>query len=139
MLAALPEVVSLGECGLDYDRMFSPKETQIEARKLIFRVNKRKVFNKQLSLARQLEKPLFLHERSASSDFIEIMEQNMDLVPKVSCLHGIYFNRLGLCALFYRYCRRIKEICSDGVLHWNYRLGLRREKVLMPLRFIYPS
>ncbi len=48
-----PQVVAVGECGLDFNRNFSPPEVQI------------KVFEQQLELAAEQQKPLFLHEREA--------------------------------------------------------------------------
>jgi TatD DNase family protein len=54
-------VVALGECGLDYDRDFSPRAVQ------------RSCFEAQLELAAELELPVFLHERAAHADFLEIL------------------------------------------------------------------
>lgn len=48
-----PEIVALGECGLDYNRDFSPREQQ------------QYVFAEQLKLASAHNKPLYLHERDA--------------------------------------------------------------------------
>src|SRR6476661_6073252 len=48
-LHAHPEVVAVGECGLDYFRDFSPRPAQ------------RKAFERQLQLAAATGKPLFLH------------------------------------------------------------------------------
>lgn len=56
-LWAHPEVIAVGECGLDYNRMFSPKELQQQA------------FADQLAGALQTGKPLFLHNRDAFADF----------------------------------------------------------------------
>lgn len=56
-----PEVVCVGECGLDYNRNFSPPEEQREA------------FEVQLELACKLGKPVFLHERDAHDDFLRIL------------------------------------------------------------------
>lgn len=50
-------VVGVGECGLDYNRMFSPKEAQ------------RAAFARHLEIAVDLRKPLFLHCRDAFEDF----------------------------------------------------------------------
>lgn len=50
--AALPKCVAIGECGLDYDRMFSPQDEQL------------RVFRWQVALAKALDKPLYLHCRS---------------------------------------------------------------------------
>lgn len=60
-LAARPEVVALGECGLDFDRDFSPRPTQIEA------------FETQLALAAELRLPVFLHERAAHATFLTVL------------------------------------------------------------------
>lgn len=62
-LARNPEVVSLGECGLDYFRDLSPREDQ------------RRAFEAQLQLAVDLKKPLFLHQRDAHADFIAILRE----------------------------------------------------------------
>lgn len=61
-LAAAPEVVAIGECGLDYDRDFSPRPIQ------------RTCFEGQVELAIELGLPLFLHERDASADFAAILD-----------------------------------------------------------------
>ena len=60
-LAVCPEVVAVGECGLDYDRDFSPRPEQ------------RRAFESQLELTIALQKPVFLHERSAHADFLGIL------------------------------------------------------------------
>jgi len=63
-LLARSEVVAVGECGLDYNRMFSPKEAQ------------RRCFAEHLALAARTKKPLFLHERDASDDLIAIVKEH---------------------------------------------------------------
>jgi TatD DNase family protein len=60
-LQAAPEVVANGECGLDYFRDFSPRPAQ------------RRAFERQLELAAQNGKPLFLHQRDAHADFLAIL------------------------------------------------------------------
>ncbi len=60
-LHAYPEVVAVGECGLDYNRDFSPRPAQ------------RKAFERQLQIAADNGKPLFLHQRDAHDDFIAMM------------------------------------------------------------------
>lgn len=62
-LARAPEVVALGECGLDYYRNFCAPEVQQEA------------FRAQLALARALGKPVFLHQRDAHADFTAILSE----------------------------------------------------------------
>lgn len=62
-LALQPQVVSLGECGLDYFRDLSPRADQKHA------------FIAQLELAVALKKPLFLHQRDAHADFLPILRE----------------------------------------------------------------
>jgi len=57
-LAADPAVVAIGECGLDYFRDYSPRPAQ------------RAAFERQLALAIETGKPLFLHQRDAHADFV---------------------------------------------------------------------
>ena len=69
-LHAHPEVVAVGECGLDYFRDFSPRPAQ------------RKAFERQLQIGADLAvdgrgKPLFLHQRDAHADFMAVM-RNFD-------------------------------------------------------------
>jgi TatD DNase family protein len=53
-----PTYVAVGECGLDYNRMFSPRQAQLLC------------LEAQLDLAARTGKPLFLHERDASDDLL---------------------------------------------------------------------
>lgn len=68
-LALAPEVVAVGECGLDYFRNFSPPEAQ------------RNAFVAQLQLAAEVGKPLFLHQRDAHADFIAALREFMPHAP----------------------------------------------------------
>ncbi|KAI8619390.1 hypothetical protein BC830DRAFT_1104426 [Chytriomyces sp. MP71] len=70
-------VVAVGECGLDFDRNFSTPENQ-EA-----------VFVAQARLSVRLKMPLFLHERSAHANFMNILETvNSEGCGSVTgCLH----------------------------------------------------
>ena len=52
-LAQQPEVVAIGETGLDFNRNYSPPEQQ------------RACFNAQIDLAKQFAKPLFVHDRES--------------------------------------------------------------------------
>lgn len=78
LLSENPKMVAVGECGLDYDRMFSTKENQIRC------------LEKHIVLAEKLDKPLFLHERSASGDFIRRFKKHPDVCTKsvVHCYTG---------------------------------------------------
>src|SRR4030095_9530471 len=63
-MARAPEVVAVGECGLDYFRDFSPRDLQ------------RRAFAWQLELASATGKPVFLHQRDAHDDFIAILREH---------------------------------------------------------------
>ncbi len=77
-LAAEKKNVAIGECGLDYDRMFSPKDVQL------------KVFEEQINIAEEFDKALFLHEREATEDFAELMKRYPERCKKavVHCFAG---------------------------------------------------
>jgi TatD DNase family protein len=62
-LASLPEVVSVGEIGLDYHYDHSSRDTQ------------RDVFAKLICLARELRKPIVVHTREAAQDTLDILER----------------------------------------------------------------
>jgi len=78
--AAIPTALpaAIGECGLDYNRNFSPP------------LDQRKCFEDQLALAARLGKPVFLHERDAFEDFLSILKQYRARLPGavVHCFTG---------------------------------------------------
>lgn len=71
-------IVAVGECGLDFDRMFSTRENQIRC------------LEKHIVLAERLDKPLFLHERSAADEFVKRFKKHPDICKKsvVHCFTG---------------------------------------------------
>ena len=71
-------VVSVGECGLDFDRDFSPRNIQETC------------YKAQLELAIEVQKPLFLHERAAFTRFMAITNEYLPKLPKavVHCFTG---------------------------------------------------
>jgi TatD DNase family protein len=70
-LAREPEVVAVGETGLDYFRDLSPRSAQ------------RAAFEQQLAIAIELGMPLFLHQRDAHADFLALLKTARDRVPAV--------------------------------------------------------
>lgn len=54
-------VVAVGECGLDYNRNYSPRAAQLAA------------FRAQLEIAADTRLPVFLHQRDAHDDFVAIL------------------------------------------------------------------
>jgi TatD DNase family protein len=61
-LLAEPEVVAVGECGLDFNRDFSPRDVQ------------ERWFEAQCELACEADRPLFLHDREAHACFLDILK-----------------------------------------------------------------
>jgi TatD DNase family protein len=72
-----PQVVAVGECGLDYHRNFSPPHAQ------------RSAFLAQLELAVSIGKPVFLHQRDAHADFVDMVRDFSDDLRGVAhCFTG---------------------------------------------------
>ena len=77
-LAARPSVVAVGECGLDFNRDFSPRPAQ------------EYWFQQQLALACELQMPLFLHERDATERMLALLDAVGDALPPavIHCFTG---------------------------------------------------
>ena len=58
-----PQVVAVGETGLDFNRNFSPAQQQL------------RVFQQHLELAAASNKPLFLHQRDAHREFLPLLRR----------------------------------------------------------------
>jgi TatD DNase family protein len=58
-----PRVVAVGEIGLDYHYMHSPRDTQAE------------VFRRLIALAKKHAKPIVIHTREAAEDTLRILEE----------------------------------------------------------------
>src|SRR5690349_18417525 len=71
-LAEHPRVVAIGECGLDFNRNYSPHPDQ------------EKWFVAQVELGIELRKPLFLHSRDAFPRFSQIISS---LKPETAVAH----------------------------------------------------
>jgi TatD DNase family protein len=75
-LAKDPRVVAIGECGLDFNRNYSPHPDQ------------EKWFIAQLELGLSLSKPLFLHSRDAHPRFAEILKAHKVKKAVAHCFTG---------------------------------------------------
>lgn len=75
-LLLLPAVVALGECGLDFNRDFSPRPIQ------------QQVFAEQLQLAKQHTKPVYLHERDAFAPQLAMLQEQQINHGVVHCFTG---------------------------------------------------
>jgi len=70
VLAQQPQVLAIGECGLDFNRNYSPHPDQ------------EKWFLAQLELAIEVNKPLFLHSRDAFPRFSDLIKEHKNEMPK---------------------------------------------------------
>ena len=77
-LAEKPEVVAIGECGLDFNRNLSAHQQQEYA------------FDAQLALAAELNMPVFLHCREAHERFVAVLEPWLPKLPGavIHCFTG---------------------------------------------------
>jgi TatD DNase family protein len=63
-LCAEPEVVAIGEIGLDYFKEYAPRQRQQRA------------FRAQLGVALELNKPVVIHVRDAAEDLLKILSEH---------------------------------------------------------------
>jgi TatD DNase family protein len=75
-LSIHPRCVAIGECGLDFNRNYSPHPSQ------------EKWFIAQLQLGLELGKPLFLHSRDAHPRFAEILRHHRVKDAVAHCFTG---------------------------------------------------
>ncbi len=68
-LIQAPKIIAIGEIGLDYHWDKSPPETQ------------KRAFKAQLALAKKLELPVIIHNREASEDVLDILEDYVQDLP----------------------------------------------------------
>lgn len=77
---AHPEVVALGEIGLDYHWDTSPKEVQQD------------LFRRQIRLAKELKLPIIIHNRDADEDVVQILreEKACEVGGVMHCFSGTW-------------------------------------------------
>lgn len=77
-LCQSPLVKAVGECGLDYNRDYSPRDKQ------------RQAFSEQLALACELQLPVLMHQRDSHNDFMAILKEYRSSLPKalLHCFTG---------------------------------------------------
>jgi len=68
-LAKHKEVIAIGECGLDFNRNFSSPDQQVA------------IFKKQIALAKELQLPLFLHQRDAFEPWLACLSPFLADIP----------------------------------------------------------
>jgi TatD DNase family protein len=111
-----PGVCAVGECGLDFNREYSPREEQKAA------------FKKQVELAIKYRKALLVHDRDAHEGVMEILGAFSDLPPVViHCFTGTaeqvkaYLARgyyIGITGYMCKdkYGEKLREMIKDGTL-----------------------
>ena len=75
-LARHPQVVAIGEIGLDFYRDLSPRDVQ------------RQAFERQLALARELDKPVIIHDREAHAEVMDTLRRWQGLRGVLHCFSG---------------------------------------------------
>jgi TatD DNase family protein len=72
-----PLCVAVGECGLDFNRNFSPRDVQVA------------VFDLQVGLAKELGLPMFVHCREAHADLLKVLDKHGANAPDFPpvCVH----------------------------------------------------
>ncbi len=74
-LAEAGLVVAIGECGLDFNRNFSPPDEQ------------RHAFAAQIEIAAKTGLPLFLHQRDAHTEFLQTLQDAWGSLPGGAVVH----------------------------------------------------
>jgi TatD DNase family protein len=75
-LAQHPKVRAIGECGVDYHWMNDPEEVQLRC------------FDDQMQLARELSKPVVIHQREGMEDCLSVVRRYPDLQGVFHCYSG---------------------------------------------------
>jgi TatD DNase family protein len=112
-LAGNEKIVAIGEIGLDYHYMHSPRETQIA------------VFERHIDLARRLNKPIIVHNRESTDDMVAILgrsgargilhsyTENLDTAKRLVDL-GYFISFSGI--VTFRSADMLRE-CARGLPH----------------------
>ena len=105
-------VRAVGETGLDFNRMFSPRQQQID------------VFEQQLEMAIAHQKPLFLHQRDAFDSFHSLLKEYRDKLSN-AVAHCFTDDKKALYAL-------LDLDCHIGITGWicDERRGLELQKLV---------
>ncbi len=124
-LAQEPEVVAIGECGLDYYNRFKIYD-------LRFKNKQQEIFEQHIKLAKEINKPLMIHCRDAFLDLIEILNFKFQILNSPpGIIHfftgslsdakkllemGFYFTFNGLITFNRDFDEIIKHIPLDRIL-----------------------
>ncbi|MCS6937461.1 MAG: TatD family hydrolase [Candidatus Bipolaricaulota bacterium] len=113
-LCAAPQVVAVGEIGLDYFKEYAPRATQ------------QKALRAQLALAQELNKPVVIHLRDAAEDLLEILGEHRGVRGVVHSFTGDWALAQRLLALgFY--------LSVNGIVTFEKSQALREAVAQIPL------
>jgi TatD DNase family protein len=113
-LLAEPEVVAVGEVGLDYFKEYAPRQTQ------------HKALRAQLALALELNKPVVVHLRDAAEDLLQILREH-------SGVRGVVHSFTGDWALAQRVLDLGLYLSVNGIVTFEKSQTLREAVVQIPL------
>ncbi len=117
-LAALPQVVAVGETGLDYYRDNSPPEVQ------------RDWFRAHIDIAKQVRKPLVIHDREAHEDVLAILAADQ---PPEQVIFHCYSGDAELAAR----CAAAGYVLSfAGTVTFQNAASLREAATLIPAELV---
>ncbi len=126
-----PKVVAIGETGLDYEKKYGDKQSQIQ------------LFIRQLELAEMYNKPVIIHNRNASDDILAILQ---DKVPqRTIILHCFSENwdfalqALELPNLYISFSGNITYRNTKGIQETALEMPLDRMLVESESPFIVPA
>lgn len=113
-LCAEPEVVAVGEIGLDYFKEYAPRQSQQRA------------FRAQLELARELNKPVVIHLRDATEDLLKILSEH-------SGVRGVVHSFTGEWALARKLLDLGLYLSVNGIVTFEKSQTLRDTVAQIPL------
>jgi len=111
-LAKNKEVRAWGEIGLDFNRMYSPRDDQ------------EKWFSRQLEIAGRLDLPMIFHERDSNGRFLEMLKNNCS-----ATINGVVHCFSGTFEELRRYLELGLHIGITGILTMKSRGAQLREMV----------
>ncbi|MDX2501857.1 MAG: TatD family hydrolase [Deltaproteobacteria bacterium] len=111
-LAKNKEVRAWGEIGLDFNRMYSPRDDQ------------EKWFRRQLEIAGRLDLPMIFHERDSNGRFLEMLKNNCS-----ATINGVVHCFSGTFEELRRYLELGLHIGITGILTMKSRGAQLREMV----------
>lgn len=115
-LCARPEVVAVGETGLDYHYDFSPREAQQQG------------FRRFIRLAHALDKPLVIHTREAEADTCRLLDEER-IPARGAVIHCFTGDR----AAAAEYLARGLYVSFSGIATFRTAEEIREAARLVPL------